>query len=406
MKNTLVIVLIILDAFGFTNRAFSQSAGILDPTFASAGELGDSAIFPFRYSGLALASNGAFVVSSANHDTIQAIRYTATGIRDVSFGLNSSGISYLVVSGFSGTITTSAVQADNKILIAGQYQYGLNAPNKKAYIVRLNADGTLDNSFGTNGWVLFNQLPHYGETIHQISIQQDGKIVALDMGNNPGNTDTIIIARLKTNGTYDSAFAVNGKYLVPFNHFLATSPNLFKVEANNGITFAGYSNYQGSDYIYQFRLNSVGTLDPTFGNSGIILIDSTNIINGGANLGLNFQSDGKLITVQSKQTGSIPWAVCSYNTDGTIDQSFGTNGMVQVQPELSPVPFSVTFITETGKNTILIGGIVSIGGALRLIVCNFNSDGSVDPSFGINQGCNWRGPFNSCLTIVRRKEDR
>jgi uncharacterized delta-60 repeat protein len=269
-------------------------------------------------------------------------------------------------------------------LIAGQYT--LSGNNQRAYLLRLNADGSLDNSFGNNGWVFFNFLPHFGEVIHQVSVQLNGAIVVLDMGNNPGNSDTLIIARLKGNGSFDSTFAVNGKYQVPFNSFLATSPNIFTIDDQNNLTFAGYSNYQSSDYIYLFRLNSNGIIDASFGNNGTILIDSTNIINGGANLGLNFQSDGKLITVQSKQTGAVLWAVCRYNTDGSIDQGFGTNGLVNVQPNLFPVPYAVTNITETNKNSILIAGVVSIAGANRLIVCSFNKDGSTDASFGNNQG--------------------
>ena len=383
MKNILII-LYIITGLGFSASASTQSPGTFDPAFANSGELADSAIFPYRYSGLALSPGGEFVISSANGDTIQAIRYTSAGNRDINFGTGSSGLVHIVTPGFKGTVTTSAVQTDRKILIAGQYTQ--TGSNKKAYIVRLNADGTIDNTFGAAGWLLFNFLPHFGEVIHQVILQPDGKILATDQGLNGGNTDTLIIARINTNGTFDNTFASNGLYQIPLNRFLATSPNIITLDANNNILFAGYSNYNAGDYLYSFRLTTTGALDQTYGNNGTLMIDSTNIINGGANLGLNFQSDGKLITVQTKQTGSILWALCRYNTDGSVDQSFGNNGLVNVQPNLSPVPYYVTAITETSKKSIVIAGVVSIAGALRTIVCSFNADGSTDLGFGNNAG--------------------
>ena len=103
-------------------------------------------------------------------------------------------------------------------------------------------------------------------------------------------------------------------------------------------------------------------------------------------LGLNFQSDGKLITVQTKQTGSLLWAVCRYNTDGSVDQGFGINGMVNVLANLNPVPYSVQNIAVTATGQIITAGVVNIAGANRIIVNSFNKDGSVDAAFGNNSG--------------------
>ena len=384
MKNIFVNVLIIACSFGFMAPAFSQGPGTLDPGFANGGELADPLIFPFRYSGLALSPGGEFVVSSASGDTIQAIRYTSNGSHDINFGLNTTGYVKHVFPGFSGTVTTSFVQTDQKILIAGQY--AITGANKKAYLLRLKEDGQIDSSFGTNGWFFFNFFPHFGEVVRQLALQSNGNIVVLDIENYTGVTDTFVITRLKSNGTYDSSFALNGAYKVPFYNLLATSATSFTLDRNNNFTCAAYSNYNAGDYFYLFRLTANGVPDTTYGKGGSIFIDSTNIINGKANLGLNFQNDGKLITVQSKQTGDLLWAVCRYNTDGSADQGFGTNGLVEVRPNLDPVPYCVQNIVSTASGQIITAGIVSIAGANRLIVNKFNSDGSTDMTFGNNQG--------------------
>jgi len=384
MKKFLVYVLALSAGFGFVNNAFSQLPGNLDTQFNNTGELFDQAIFPFKYSGMAVSPGDQVVVCSASGDTIQAIRFSSSGYRDITFGLNNSGIIQHAVSGFSGSVSATAVQTDRKILIAGQF--ALTGSNNKAYLLRLNTNGSIDSSFGTNGWIFFSFLPHFGEIIHQVSLQLDGKIVVLDMGNNPGNTDTLIFARFNYNGTYDSSFALNGRYQIPFNNFLATSANVFRLDNYNNLSFAGYSNYLNSDYIYVFRLNSNGALDVSYGNGGIVLIDSTNIINGAANLGLCFQNDGKLVTVQSKLTGAIQFAVCRYNTDGSPDQNFGQNGLVNVQPDLYPVPYAIQNIAVTSTDQIIVAGIVTEAGSNRTIVCSINTDGSANLSFGNNTG--------------------
>jgi len=385
MKNILIVACIITCTLGFVNNAYTQAPGNLDLTFANAGELADSnLIFPFKYSSIALSQGNELVISSATGDTIQSIRYTTDGVRDSSFGLSAAGYVQVVTPGFSGTVTTSLVQPDQKILIAGQYaQTGVN---KKAYLLRLNANGTIDNTFGTNGWFFFNFFPAYGEFIRQIALQSNGNIVALDIESYTGVTDTFMVVRLKANGTYDNTFAGNGKYQVPFYNFLNTSPSAFMLDTNNNFICAAYSNYNQGDYFYLFRLTPNGAADVTYGSNGSILIDSTNIINGGADLGLNFQSDGKLITVQTKQTGSLLWAVCRYNTDGSTDQGFGINGMVNVMANLDPVPYSVQNIAVTATGQIITAGVVNIAGANRVIVNSFNKDGSVDAAFGNNSG--------------------
>ena len=392
MKNILAFIFILGIGMTVSNPVSAQAPGSLDPQYANAGELSDPAIFPYRFSSLALAPADEAVISSATGDSIQAIRFTYNGNRDILFGTDNSGITRISAPGFSGTVCASAVQTDRKTLIGGQY--ALTGNNKKAYLLRLRVDGSIDSSFGTNGWVFFNFLPHYGESIHQVALQSDGKIVVTDMGNNPGTTDSLLIARINTNGTFDTSFATGGIYQIPFNHFLSTSTNVFSLDDANNITFAGYSNYLSSDYIYLLQLNKNGTLNGAYGNGGYTLIDSTNIINGGANLGICFQHDGKLLTVQSRQTGSILWAVCRYNADGSIDQNFGNNGMVNVLPNLDPVPFAVQNIAVTGTGQIIVAGIVTEAGSNRLMIVSLNPDGTTNLSFGNNQG----SELLNCLT--------
>ena len=127
-----------------------------------------------------------------------------------------------------------------------------------------------------------------------------------------------------------------------------------------------------------------GDLDPTFGTGGQVTTDlahSTDIANAVA-----VQADGKLVVVgqtykHNDYTGE-DFAVARYNTDGTLDSTFGTRGKVRTDfPGLAAVPSSVVIQSD--------GKIVVAGGAFPLFtflgdfkVVRYNPNGSLDTSFG------------------------
>src|SRR5256886_4483411 len=127
-----------------------------------------------------------------------------------------------------------------------------------------------------------------------------------------------------------------------------------------------------------------GDLDPTFGTDGKVLTDfdhSTDIANAVA-----VQTDGKLVVVGTtyinNDFSNEDFAVARYNPDGTLDKTFGVGGKVQTDfPDLAAVASSVV-IQPDGK-------IVVAGGAFPLFtfagdfkVVRYNSNGSLDTSFG------------------------
>lgn len=121
------------------------------------------------------------------------IRLNANGSVDSSF----SGIT----SGFDGTVYTIAIQADGKILVGGQFTTYNGVAGAPDGLVRLNSDGSLDASFtgitsGFNGY------------IEAITVQSDGKILVgggfSAYNENPGAPDNII--RLNADGSIDQSF--------------------------------------------------------------------------------------------------------------------------------------------------------------------------------------------------------
>jgi uncharacterized delta-60 repeat protein len=96
-------------------------------------------------------------------------------------------------------VTSLALQSDLKILIGGRFNY-VNGVTAKQ-IARLNADGTLDNSFNLN-----ETIPSIYDEVNTIALQPDGKIL-LGGSTQSWISDTISrIIRLNADGLFDATF--------------------------------------------------------------------------------------------------------------------------------------------------------------------------------------------------------
>lgn len=160
---------------------------------------------------------------------------------------------YNIGTGFNGAVNASVLQADGKLIIGGAFT-SFNGTNRN-YIARLNADGTLDN--------MFNPGSGFDGHVHAIAIQPDGKIiVGGDFTTFNGNSQKVII-RLNTNGSHDNTFATTGSGLNNLVYGLAIQVD-GKIVV--GGMFTSYNGVAGNRN-YIARLNSDGSLDSGLGTS-------------------------------------------------------------------------------------------------------------------------------------------
>lgn len=148
-----------------------------------------------------------------NHDFLIA-RFKADGSLDSQFG--SNGIVKIDVSSGEDQATAVAQQADGKLVVAGYAAANLNNDFDFA-IVRLNADGTLDTSFGTGGKVTANfgyddpagsHYPRGSDRAASLLLTADGKITVGGLSN--GIAFSSIVARWLPDGSPDLAFGTAG----------------------------------------------------------------------------------------------------------------------------------------------------------------------------------------------------
>ncbi len=222
--------------------------------------------------------------------------------------------------------------------------------------------GDLDFTFGTGGKV---QTSGVGQTINSLALQTDGKIVGVGTVSN-ASTD-FSVARYNPNGSLDSTFGTGGVIVTDFDSTADVGKSA-AVQIDGKIIVAGSS---GSS-IALARYDSDGILDVTFGNSGKVIttIGSFAVANN-----LAIQSDGKIVVAG---TGDSDFAVVRYNIDGSLDTSFGEDGIVTTNIGAFPEnDFGYGLAIQPDGKIIACG----TGETDLFAFARYNSDGSLDTSF-------------------------
>ena len=272
-----------------------------------------------------------------------------------------------VGTGFNNTVHQATLQADGKILVAGDSS-SFNGNAVPDGLLRLNSDSTLDTAFNTN---LGAGFTGFADTIYATEIQSDGKILVAGVFTSLSGSTTIpdYLLRLNSDGTLDTTFNTNLGTGFDATVF-STS-----VQSDGKILVAGFfTSFNGNSAVPDrlLRLNSDGTLDTTF---------NTNL-----GTGFNFfvwpttvQSDGKILVGGGFTTlngsGAVPDRLLRLNSDGTLDTTFNTN----IGTGFDGTVEAVTLQSD-GK-IILAGDFVSLNGNStptpdRLV--RLNSDGTLD----------------------------
>lgn len=363
--------------------------GTLDASFGSGGTVTTD----FGAAAIAVQPNGKLVaVGAANVDgslDFALARYNSDGTRDTSFGTGGR-----VTTDFGSPwefATSVAVQPDGKIVAAGGSLVGWF--NDFA-LARYNTDGTLDASFGTGGKVLTD----FGVTAqaYSMAVQPDGQIVVAGEANIDGGYNFELV-RYNSDGTLDAGFGTGGKVTTDFGlreqgfsyaegYSLAIQPDGKLVVAGAAFIGAGFEAALA-------RYESNGALDPSFGTGGKVITD---LGGGNATLGpaFNWMSsvavlpDGRIIAAgQANIVRGYGFALVRYESDGTLDTSFGTAGEVTTDFFLLDQGFSLAQASSLAvlpDERIVVGGRAYDinNGGFHFALARYNGDGTLDAGFG------------------------
>ena len=259
-------------------------------------------------------------------------RFHTDGTLDTTFGTGGVVV-HNNAAGGNGDDSGRSITVDSqgRILVAG---YSLNSSgNSDMVIWRYNADGTLDTSFDGDGIVVHNSAAGGNGNDYGYSIITDGQGRILVAGQSfNGSNDDMVIWRYNIFGSLDVSFGTGG-IVVHHNAAGGGGNDLGRsiaIDSQGRILVAGHSQ-NSSDYdMVVWRYNPDGTPDTSFGTNGFVVHNSA--AGGNSNdYGRSITIDGKeriLITGESYNGSDYDMVIWRYNPDGTLDTSFGNNGVV------------------------------------------------------------------------------
>lgn len=261
-----------------------------------------------------------------------------------------------------------AIDANGKIVIVGYVKHG--ATRYDATIGRLNADGSWDTSFDSDG----KRTEHFDndDIFQAVAIQPDGKIVAVggsQWGHAAGN---VLLARYNTDGSLDTSFGGgDGWQVTDFSN--QDRGWDVKIQSNGKIVIAGVGDYGGDTddgrYGIVGRFNPDGSLDTSFSGDGKVLVD-----HGGTTdwyTTLEIQSNQKIIAAGWTNLGGNgnDVAAVRLNTNGTLDTSFGGDGKVELDSGNSYADqIWGSALTPDGQAILLAGAVEGGGQGDHLLV--------------------------------------
>ena len=374
MKKRLLIRLSIICTTSLFSIALNAQPGALDNTFGTNGIVTTDF---FGDNDMAQATvvqpDGKIVVAGSVYLNGFAIaRYNSDGSLDNSFGVGGKVTTTIGLG--SGHGFSLALQNDGKILLAGTCA---NAADLDFALIRYTSSGNLDNTFGIGGKVI-TPIGNNSESAYSIAIQPDGKIILAGRSSNANLYDfRFALVRYNSDGSLDNTFGTGGKVTTAIGAF--SEGYSVTLQADGKILVAG-NGINGSYYEFTIvRYNADGSLDASFGTGGIV----TTPIGGDHNYGqsVKVQSDGKIVVTGFFQiVNDSNLGIIRYNSDGTLDNTFGTGGIVTNAFGSIFVVGLSSVLQQDGK--IIIGGYISGISDLNIIVARFNTDGNLDLSFG------------------------
>jgi uncharacterized delta-60 repeat protein len=362
-------------------------AGDLDSRFGTGGKvITDFAGGLDEAHNVVLQADGKLVVAGDSGDASDEVttsdfglvRYNPDGSIDTGFG-KSGKVTTDFAGGFD-QVLGMALQNDGRIIAVG---YAKTKTGKDWGVARYNPDGSLDSSFGTGGKVTTDFANSF-DSADAVAIQKDGRIIIAGFATTSTNMDFALV-RYNADGSLDSSFGTSGKVTTDFSKGPDNAPAV-ALQSDGKIIAAGRARTSWSGFDFALvRYNADGSIDSSFGTGGKVTTDL-----GGNAEGIRamaIQSDARIVVAgfTSYKETNLNFAVARYQADGSLDTSFGKGGKVitDFSPGFEDAAHSVAI--QSDGRIIAVGHSVQGGANYDFALARYNTDGSADSSFG-NQG--------------------
>ena len=352
--------------------------GSLDTTFDGDGKrIDEFGNLNSSAQGVALQPDGKIIVAGYADTSLDldfaVMRYNADGTLDTSFGGDGKVTTDIKGDDIGNAV---AIQADGKIVVAGSSGVAETGVPETITVVRYKPDGTLDTSFNSNGRVRTSVSAT--SAANAIAIQPDGRIVVAGVSVDGLGRREFAVVRYRSDGSLDSSFDSDGRVITGVG-LSGDSARAVKIQ-DDKIIVAGNTKRFGVDINFAVvRYNANGSLDNSFGSFGKVVTD----FGGGFDdcFGMAIQTDGKIILTGSAVINSSQTvAVVRYLNNGSLDFSFDGDGKVTTLVGTSAQGRAVAI--ETSGRIVVAGRAHSVGSGDDFAVVRYNPNGSLDKSYG------------------------
>lgn len=321
----------------------AQTAGALDSSFADDGVLSTSVLTEKRNikeqaNAIVTDANGNLVVVGRNQKELFGYwgsafiaRFTANGALDTSFGQNGA-----IQFPFGYVFNDVKIDSQGRILVSG-YEFVERSDNcydSQLMLLRLNADGSYDNTFAGSG--VFNAMQM--DCLFYLSETAAGEALVIDSEDNiytnalqkGDNGFDSVLLKIKSNGLMDSNYGINGIALTGLSHELWSDLNIRLALSSGKLLLAanldGEFSQQGELKLKQFLAN--GILDDTFGIEGTATAKTQDY---DANLDqLLVDGNGQILLLEHEGFAQASVYLYRFNAQGQLEGSFGSDGKVAV----------------------------------------------------------------------------
>jgi len=351
----------------------AQTAGSLDPTFGTAGIVMQNGLFEGQnvmpLTAIEQPGGDIVVILGVNNivatEAFGLVRFTSEGKLDTTFG--TKGVTMVTFTDFINEPNSVAVQPDGDIVVVGFSE--TTSGGFSFAMARFTPNGQLDDTFG-NGGLVTVQPPGIQPSAMVVMVQPNGQIIeggsVIGINNQtPGGT---VLGRFKSDGSLDTTFGTNGfavattavgaptglallangSYLALGNfarvvEFSSTGVLQSTVTADTVVTtsrpgqaFANPVVFQPSGDFIEGQLVGEGHGDANtddqivrFSETGVVIpsFDTTAFGFPGVKMTnpqtLALQSNGQILV------SGVPFGLARLNTNGELDTTFGTGGIVE-----------------------------------------------------------------------------
>ncbi len=344
----------------------------------------------------AIQADGKIVIAgvelspATSQDFVTVSRFTPDGQPDVGFG--TAGTVNISV-GFFEDVADLKIQPDGKILVSGTASFGASVD---FYVLRLTSNGTPDPGFDGDGLALFDFQSGGDEEGGVMALQADGKIVLAgdsDFSSSPFES-SIVILRMLTNGTLDSTFHGDGRFHVSVNPLASAAA--VGLQSNQKIVVCGFSKLLQEDKKFTcLRIHTNGNPDLSFG-SGILLGMARISVGSGDDAieSMSILPDDSILVTGVATNSDSDIGITRLSADGLLDTTFGQNGIVVKSFTESSNEFGMDVAVQPDGRFVILSSFMGGPALLR-----FESDGSPDLDFGAEGVANERvHPDHSPIT--------